>query len=155
MERIRGLVQAISRYGGIRIGNKWYNPYPKDKEKIFADKDELAGSMVELALDDKGKVIGYTITEEKEEPEKEEEKKPREELKVKKPPEVTNKMSQRPPTNQEMVVRENALRHSTQLSTAVFSALSKEKQEKITIDDLTETTLRIASKIEDWIKRGC
>ena len=153
MKQVKGIIQAISYSGGVKIAGKWYNPAnEKGRQHILENKEKLKKEKVVLALDDKGKIIGYTISGEEEEKEEIKEKS-KEKQEVKKPLGTTNKTNQRPPTNQEMVVRENALRHATLLTTTIYSGLPKEKQEKITVDDLTQTTLRIAKKIEKEIRR--
>ncbi len=142
MKNIKGVIQAVSRYGGIKIGNKWYNPANDvGKQTILGDKDLKKGEEIVLYLDEKNKVVGYDLKQKEEEPGEES-------------PDIGEFIDKLPPTNQEMVVRENALRHATSLTTTIYSALSEEKQEKIDVDDLTESTLKTAKKIEEWIERG-
>jgi hypothetical protein len=65
MKELKGKVTAISRYGGIKINDRWYNPSnDSEKERVIRDKNELLNKEVILVLDEKGKVIGYSFPKE-------------------------------------------------------------------------------------------
>ena len=67
MKQIKGKAEAISRYGGIKIGDKWYNPVNEQgKEKILNNKDKIKNNEIILLLDDKGKINGYSFDDDSE-----------------------------------------------------------------------------------------
>lgn len=141
MKQIEGKIILISRFGGIKLGgqDKWFNPAnDKGKENILNNKSMLLNKNVSLALDDKGKIIGYTLEQEepKEKVEEEEEKQ--------EPTEPVSEYSKR-------IVRQNALRHATAITTTIFNSLSEEKKKNITVEDLTRTTIEQAKTINKWI----
>ena len=85
------------------------------------------------AWDEKNKIIGYDLKQ------KEPEEAPKEEI------------NERPPSNNEMIVRQNALRHAVAVVVATYE---KGKNFELGPEGLMNVTLKLAEKVEEWIKRG-
>ena len=125
MEEIKGKVRIVAKTGGIKLENKeeWFNPANvKGKEDIIKNKESLLGKDVVLSLDEKGKVVGYSLQEQEQE-------------------------VKRPLSDNERVVRENALRHATNIVLAVYT----QENEKVSVGELTKVVIEQAKTIAKWI----
>jgi len=133
MEKIKGKIGIVAKTGGIKLeGNdRWFNPNIEVRNIITP---EIRGRFIELTIDDFGKIKDITFLDEDH---------------VETNEEYDEKKQTYWDRREQVVVRQNALRHATKIALAELEY----KKENIDVNVLTETVKKIAENLENWILR--
>ena len=133
MEKIKGKIGIVAKTGGIKLeGNdRWFNPNPETRDKISTD---IRGKVVELTIDDFGKIANIEFFDDN-------------------PLHITEERIEDKQAywdrREQVVVRQNALRHATKIALAIL----EQKNEVVDANTLTEAVKKIAEDLENWILR--
>ena len=141
MRKKYGKIKVVASTGGIKLEGEdfWLNP--NENVKKFITKD-LIGKNVELTLDDNNKITYLEkLPTEKEILEVNEEDLSK--------PETKNEYRE---ANNRRIVRQNVLSHATNIAIAIYNR--KEEVDGVTVDEVTDTIMRIAERLENWVYRG-
>ena len=140
MRKRYGKIRYVASTGGIKLEGEdsWLNPTENVKKHITKD---LVGKNVELTLDDNNKITYL-------------EKLPTEKeiLEVNEEDLSKSEKNEYWEAKDRRIVRQNVLSHATNIAIAIYNR--KEEIEGITVDEVTNTIMRIAERLENWVYRG-